>query len=100
MTNELAARRARKAQNSMLIHRITGMASTPPDEAEAYAAGRKAFADGLKREDCPYPAPIRPARSPEDEAVGPGCLGAFWLDGYEQARDGIGPPSCIPPASE
>lgn len=55
---------------------------------DAYKAGRAAFRNGTPREACPFPGPFNPPRSVADIGVDPACDGAFWLDGYEQERDG------------
>ena len=55
-------------------------------ETEAYEMGRKAFEDGADRLSCPFPAPYMPPRNDADRGASAGSLGAFWLDGYEEAK--------------
>jgi hypothetical protein len=58
-------------------------------ETDAYELGRNAFINNASRTSCPFPAPFMPPRSREDVGLDPACNGAFWLDGFEQARDGV-----------
>lgn len=56
---------------------------------KAYEDGRAAFRNGTPRGACPFPGPFDPPRTQADIGVDPACNGAFWLDGWEQERDGI-----------
>lgn len=56
-------------------------------EAEAYSDGRAAFRAGKGRGDCPWPIPQNRDGSDENGSQ----MGAFWLDGFEQERDGVAP---------
>ena len=59
------------------------------DEMLAFEAGRTAFRVGSVRRSCPFPAPYNPPRNDADIGLESACLGAFWLDGFEQEREGV-----------
>lgn len=57
-------------------------------QMDAFHEGREAFKNKVPFRDCPYPAPLNPPRDEEDTKAAKifDSLGAFWLDGWEEAE--------------